>query len=618
VRGLKKYQELGLLSSVLIMILPPHAHAQNIATYEITDTSLASPEGVGGEETVITWQDIDTYQENFLTKALPYVPSVNLTTGGPPGRLGDFTIRGARSSQNLVLVDGIYANDPASGGGVDLSNFLNADLEKIEILPGPQTLIYGPGALGGVIQLMPQKGRGKPSLKGHAEGGSFRTAYGFLTGQGEEGPLQFSATIAGFNRGPGSFVNPLHGNLQSDRYKNGTLSSRIGYALTDNWEVEGLIRYFEGRVQFDDTQFFPKENAFLPVRARNFTDAKTLLASLNNQWGDETWEHSLKATYSRTQRHNTTPTFHNTTLGEHPALFYRSDIALNDQNTLIAGLEGGQERATEQGLHKRNHGGLYVIHLFKPFPTTDLKGGIRFDKYQSLESRWTFNVGADQKMGDATVFRTSIGNNFKPPILSDLFQKTPFQVPNPHLKPEKSLSFEAGIDHVFAALHVKASLTGFVNKIDHITLSRRLQSGKFQRFNGAKRIAKGAELALGFHPIASLEGKIALTYTQARDYPHKRKSPLIPTFKGAGGLQWQALPDLSFFVQGYGVTSRKDSVTKHRLSPYGVLHVGGGYDVTPQASFFWRIENLTNKHYEDVFGHGNRGRGFFIGLEAKT
>lgn len=282
------------------------------------------------------------------------------------------------------------------------------------------------------------------------------------------------------------------------------------------------------------------------------------------------------------------------------------------------GLDGGQERVKEHSLHTRNHGGIFLIHLFKPFQTTELKGGIRLDKYQSLGTRFTFNVGMDQKVTETTVLRTSGGNNFKAPILSDLFQKMPFQVPNPHLKPEKSWSFEIGVDQVFYEEKAKASLTGFLNKIDHIALTRQLQNNKYQRFNGEKRVAKGVEMALSLHPISSVEGKIALTYTHARDYPPKRESPLIPAFKGAGGIQWQVLSNLSFFIQGYGVTSRKDSITKRTLSPYGVLHIGGAYDVTKYASFFWRIENLTNKHYEEVFGYGTRGRGFFVGLEAKT
>lgn len=583
------------------------------------DTSLSSPsEAVGGHETFINAQEIETYQETFLKDALPYAPSINLNAFGPTGRQVDFTIRGARSTQNLVLVDGIYANDPAAGGGVDLANFLNSDLERIEILPGPQALAYGPGALGGVVQLIPKKGRGKPSLKGLAEGGSFRTAYGTITGQGEEGPLQFSATVAGFNRGPGSFVNQVHGNRQSDRYKNGTLSSRVGYALTDNWEVEGLVRYFEGKVQFDGDKFVPRENAFLPFKARNFTDTKTLLASLDNKWGNEAWEHSLKAAYSRSQRNTTTPTYHNETIGEHPLLLYRSEIKINAQNSTMAGLDGGQERAKEPSLHKRNHGGIFLIHLFKPFQTTELKGGVRLDKYQSLGNRFTCNVGADQKVTDTTVLRVSVGNNFKAPVLSDLFQTTSWGIPNPALKPEKSRSIEAGIDQTFFEEKGKASLTGFLNQIEHITLSRRLSNGKYQRFNGEKRVAKGVEVALSLKPIPSLECKIALTETHARDFPNKKKSPLIPSFKGAGGIQWQALADLSLFIQGYGVTKRKDSVTKHTLSPYGVIHIGGAYDVNKNAALFWRIENLGNKHYEEVFGYGTRGRGFFIGLEAKT
>jgi vitamin B12 transporter len=202
--------------------------------------------------------------------------------------------------------------------------------------------------------------------------------------------------------------------------------------------------------------------------------------------------------------------------------------------------------------------------------------------------------------------------------LSDLFQTTQWGIPNPALKPEKSRSVEAGIDQTFLCDQAKASLTGFINEIKNITLSRRLSSGKYQRFNGEKRVAKGLEVALSLKPIPTLECKVVLTATHARDFPRSHKSPLIPEFKGAGGLQWQALSDLSFFIQGYGVTKRIDSVTKRTLSPYGIVHIGGAYDVNKHAALFWRIENLTNKHYEEVFGYGTRGRGFFIGIEAKT
>ena len=588
-------------------------------TYEVTATSLpSSPDSTGGYETVINDTEIEDYQEIFLKDALPYAPSVILNSNGTLGRQVDFSIRGARSSQNLVLVDGIYVNNPASGGNVDLSNFLNADLERIEVLPGPQSLAYGPGALGGVIQLIPKKGHGKPSLKAHGEGGSFRTKYGTITAQGEEGPLQFSATAAGFKRGPASFTNHHHGNRQSDRYRNETLSSRIGFAVTDNWEIEGLVRYINGKTQFDSPKFVPEENIFLPFEAKNFSDTQTFLSSLENKWGSERGDHSLKASYSRIQRKTIMPFFHNTTIGEHPLLAYLSEIKLNSQNTLMGGLEGGQERAKDLELHKRSHGGVFLIHLFKPFEYTKLKGGVRLDRYEFLGNHVTFNIGADQKVTSTTTLRTSYGTNFKPPVLSDLFQKGLFQTPNSLLKPEKSRSFEVGFDQTFYQDKVKASLTGFLTKIEKITLSRRLPDGKWQRFNGGRRETKGFEAAFSLKPIPTLEFKTALTLTHSQDFSPARKSPLIPLFKGAGGMQWQAIPDLSFFIQGYGVTARKDSVAKRKLAPYGVIHLGSSYDVHKHATLFWRVENITNKHYEEVFGYGMRGRAFFIGLEAKT
>lgn len=600
---------------VCALLCASPAFAEDV--YEVTASSLSSPlDPIGGQETIISSKEIDSYQETFLKESLVYAPSVNVTSNGPLGRQVDFSIRGARSPQNLVLVDGIYVNDPASGGGVDLANFLNADLERIEVLPGPQSLAYGPGALGGVIQLIPKRGQGKPSLKVHGERGSFDTQYGTVTAQGEEGPLTFSATAAGLSRGPAPFTNPLHGNRQGDDYTNGTFSSRLGYALTDNWEIEGLIRYVQGKVQFDE----PKKvgNFFLPFEAQNFSNMRTLLTSLESKWGCERWDHSLRASYAQTYRKTDTPSFHTATTGEHPLLAYHSEFKINSQNTLLGGLEGGQELAKIPALYKRTHGGIFLIHTFKPFEPTTLKGGVRVDQYQALGSRVTFNLGAEQKITPSTTLRTSYGTNFKPPVLSDLFQRTPWQIPNPLLKPETSQSFEVGIDQLFCDKALIASLTGFITKIDHITLSRRLPEGSWQRFNGEQRLTQGFEIALSVKLLRTLEAKTALTLTHARDLPRKRKSPLIPNFKGAGELHWQALPDLSFFVQAYGVASRKDSVTQKTLAPYALVTVGGAYDVNRHASLFWRVENLGNTYYEDLFGYGVRGRAFYFGVEAKT
>jgi vitamin B12 transporter len=386
--------------------------------------------------------------------------------------------------------------------------------------------------------------------------------------------------------------------------------------VTDNWEVEGLIRYTEGKVQFDEPR--SQAGVFFPFEAQNFTNSQILLTSLENKWGTECADHSLKASYSQTNRKTDTPFFHNATTGEHPFLVYKTEVKLNSQNSTQLGLDGGQERAKEPDMHKRTHGGVFLIHAYKPFMDTTVRAGVRGDHYESLGSRVTFSVGVEQNLTCTTLFRTSLGTNFKPPVLSDLFQRTPWQVPNPFLKPEKSQSFEAGIDQVLWEEKMTVGLTGFMTRIDQITLSKQLAMGAWQRFNGGRRIAKGGETALSLKPVKTLEVKVALTFTQAHDFPNREKSPFIPEVKGALGANWQIFPDFSIFAQLYGVTTRKDSVTKKNLTPYGLVNIGSTYDVNAHANLFWRIENLTDKRFEEVYGYGVRGRAFFFGIEAKT
>ncbi|MBL8677015.1 MAG: TonB-dependent receptor, partial [Alphaproteobacteria bacterium] len=162
------------------------------------------------------------------------------------------------------------------------------------------------------------------------------------------------------------------------------------------------------------------------------------------------------------------------------------------------------------------------------------------------------------------------------------------------------------------------SLTAFLTQIDKITLSKSLMNGKWQRYNGGRRITQGIEIYLGFNPIKDIEIKTSFTINHARDYPGKVPSPLIPLFKGAGEVYWQTTKSLSLFMQAYGVSSRKDSVSKKTLAPYGLIYVGGAYKIIQHLALFGRIENLTNKRYEEVFGYGTRGRALYLGLEATT
>jgi len=584
--------------------------------YEVVAPPLVTPPSA--EDTHISAKEIHEYQEIFLKDALPYSPSVTFVSNGPTGQQTGLYIRGATTSQNLVLVDDIYVNNPAApGSGAEISQFLNADMETLEVLPGPQALAYGPGALGGVVIMKPKKGKGKPSLKVHGEGGSFKTRYGYLTTQGEHDRFQFASTLSGFGRGPAPFTNPLHGNRQADNYTNETVTGRLGYAVTDNWEVEGLVRYTEGRVQYNDTQ--QVGSFYVPVEAQNFTETDMVLSSLENRWGGESMEHSLKATYFKSNSQNITPFGQNTTTGAHPLGIYRMEAKLHPRHTLLGGLMGGQERATQATLYTRNHGGIYAIYLFKPWDSLTLEGGLRGDQYQHLGGRGTYNLRAAYDLTCTTRLRVGYGTNFKPPTLSDLFQTGPFAVPNPSLQPEIGKSVEVGIDQSLFHTCVGIHLTGFLNRIDQIALSRQVAGGGWQKYNGSRRDIQGLELSLPIKLLKTLEMKPMITLTRARDFPGDVTSPLIPTFKGALTLTWQATCDLSFFVQATGVNARIDSApTRQKLSPYGLVNLGGSYSLTPRVAFFGRVENLGNKRYEEVYGYGMRGTGFFFGLEAKN
>ncbi|WP_331256533.1 TonB-dependent receptor [Candidatus Bealeia paramacronuclearis] len=588
-------------------------------SYEVISTSLFSEKNTGGDTQNLNLKDLESIQEPFAQKQLERLPSLNITPTGPQGRTIEYTLRGAKSSQNAVFLDGVLVNNPASGGKFDFADLLVEDLEEIEVLPGANSVIYGANALGGVIHLKTKKGRGKPRGLAKGGAGNFKTQQGHIEAQGEFHNLNFYGSGTGYKSGKGDFRNKVHNNIESDYYRNSTVSSSLGMTPNDNTEIGGFVRSMDANVQFDNSQFVPLENAYLPFASDSFSHTRTTLGGIHGDLNsfDNFWEHHLILGAARTKRETTTPGFSSLTQGQNSHLKYYEDLNWASWTTSTLGFDLGHEKVQDSfsGKHDRDQHALFFQEKFKPWKSTELTSGIRYDHYSFGGRRVNYRLGASHTFGNSRL-RSSFGTGFKPPVLSDMFNIGPFALPNPQLKAETNHSFDMGFDHKLNE-KFEGSFTVFYNRIENIVISQRV-GNQFQRVNGGRRTARGLEGTLAHKPFETLKLRTSATLTRAYDHHLQKRAPNISVLKGTLEAFWKPFQKVELFVTTLCKSSQIDAVTSKILKPFTKVNVGGKYHFYEHVSLFGRIDNITNRQYEEVFGYSVRGRLFLMGLEVRT
>ncbi|MGZ0188055.1 MAG: TonB-dependent receptor [Alphaproteobacteria bacterium] len=208
-------------------------------------------DSVGSAVTVIEREDIQRKQVRLLSDILREVPGVALSRGGPVGSLTQVRIRGAEANQTLVLIDGVEVNDPSGASEFDLSTILADDVQRIEVLRGPQSALYGSDAIGGVINIITIKGEGGTSIRARVEGGSFNTLNATAGVSGADGAVDYALGVSGFRTAGVSAAPKSQGNTERDGYENLTASAKLGWQANEILEFELFGRVMDSEIESD-------------------------------------------------------------------------------------------------------------------------------------------------------------------------------------------------------------------------------------------------------------------------------------------------------------------------------------------------------------------------------
>ncbi|MDZ5650781.1 TonB-dependent receptor plug domain-containing protein [Nitrospirillum sp. BR 11828] len=625
----------AVLSTAALVALSPHARADAgddgdaITDIVVAATRVPTPVSqVASSVTLITAADIAAKQAQTLPDALKDVPGLNMVqTGGPGGQAYVF-MRGANSNHVKVLVDGIDMGDPGNpNAAFDFGQFLTPDIERVEVLRGPQSGLYGSDAIGGVINIITKAGDGPARLTAGIEGGSFDTFNQNGGVSGATGPLHYAATIAHFRSGA-TPVTPLDllaagEKRNDDGYDNVTASAKLGYDVSDTVDLGLVGRYTKTDLRFtgDDFSTFPShpaaqqsQNDTLQYYTRGTAHVSLLDGRLNQ---------TLGVAYGSVKTSARSPDSGDTYyVGDRVKVDWQADYAVSAQHTLVVGAEHQRDAIHQPVAADTTLDGGYAelqSTLFENFHDTV---SVRYDGNDRFGGTLTYRVAPTYLVAaTGTRLKASVGSGFKAPSLSEMFQDYPAFgfFGNPKLKPESSTGYDLGVEQDMAAGRVQAGATWFhIDFTDLIT-----QNASFTSYaNIGKAHSQGVEGFVVVKPLETVTVRLDYTYTQAYDDVLNQELLRRPRHKGSVDVRWQATDRLSLdgdvvavgsFIDG----NRDFSIPRLKAPGYATVDLAANYDLSETVTVYGRVTNLLDKDYQNPTGFLRPGRGVFGGVRAR-
>jgi vitamin B12 transporter len=588
------------------------AEEQTLEEIVVTATRVEEPTGeTTSDVRVIKEEDIKKAAVDFITDVLRKVPELNLLQNGGVGKVATVLLRGGNSSQTLVMVDGVKVNSPTLGT-FDFSGISVNDIERVEIVKGPQSTFYGSEAMAGVINIITKKGKGKPGIDTSFESGSFGTYKPSFTFSGGDEKLDYRLTGSYFHT---DGISVAKTGTERDGYKNLSFSGKFGIRPSEKIELEFTGKYYYDRNDLDafgqdDPNYIQYGNHYLiSGRGRVFvTDnwEQVLLLSnvrdsLKYRDPDTAWNNSEFITAL-----NTADWQHN---------FY-----LFSNYILTAGIEYRKETGEDVGSSDRSiwNNAFYLNNKVKLFnETIVINAGLRYDDHETFGSETTYRIGALYDISSIAIrIKSSYSTGFRAPTLNELYYEDPWgSKGNPDLKPEKIQSWEIGLDKDIIKERVSISVIYFNQYYKDLIQWEEIAPWIYSPQNVAKAEIRGIETNAKIRLKDHINIQAGYTYLDTKDKRTGQELQLRP--KNKVNLSAGFSIGKASVVANYTfVSERFDSALEKDLSSYSLVDLSGNYDVTKNFMLFGRIDNLFNENYEESGSYETPGLSFFGGVRV--
>ena len=607
---------------------------------QIVVTGARSPlkiEQIGSAVTVITREDIERREARHVTDLLRTVPGFSVSHSGVTGSQAQVRVRGAEANHVLVLIDGIRANDPATGDEFRWEYLSASNIERIEVVRGPQSSLWGSDAVAAVVHIITRSESSTSSGDVYAESGSFNTRNAGLNGAISGGAWVLRGGIESLTT-DGSNVSRTGTEKDGADLTTASLSARL--AASESLSFSMGLRSVDAWSQYDPVDFIVTG---LPADGDVAADVQNLYAQVGAILappGSRVSQQINIRYFDSDNRNLVDGALDSSTASDRVTFAYQADIGIGE-NLLSLALEREETRFEQSG----------AVIFGDPNQTQEMDVNSAIAEFQGLSTErltWIVSLRADDnsdfddafngrvslayELSDTTTLRGSIGTGQKNPTFIERFGYFPGQfIGNPELKPEHSVSYDVGVDQHFAddRLFVQVSLfqqdlteeiNGFVfDPVTFLSTAENMQ-GKSKR--------SGVELAARFAASESIGLAAHYTYTDSKeqDFLGNDVGELRrPRHAGGVSLDYKSSNERfsTTLNADYGGTRSdifyppwpepSEIVT---LDNYWLLDLAMQYHVTPSVTLFARGSNLLDEDYEQVYGYRTPGRAAWFGARV--
>lgn len=618
------------------LLLSTSALAQGVLPLDasailVTATRAPTPiDRLPSSITVLDKAAIDRAQDIAVSDLLLRTPGVSLSRTGGYGTNTLLRIRGAEPDHTVVVIDGVKLNDPAAAsGGYNFANLLVGDAARIELLRGPQSILWGSQAIGGVVNVVTALPESELGASFDVEAGSRETVSARAGLGGKTGPLTWRVGANAFTTEGISAIAPAFGGRERDGYTNLGLTGRAELVVAEGVSAELRGFYSHGRTDIDSTTADTPEYAL----NREFVGYAGLSVDLfggrfHNRFGYG---------YTDTNRDNFNPARARQhsfdSAGRNQRFEYQGSFAIAEGWNALFGAE--QERSRFRSVSP-------PASLARPIPAPargstritsfygqvtgellqglTLTGGARHDEHSQFGGRMLFSAGGVWALPTHSILRASYGEGFKAPTLYQLFSN----FGNSALAPEQAHGWEGGIEqHLFdgalslAATYFKRST---IDQIDCPGCTPTPGSGHYQ--NIARAEARGIE-AVAVARIGerlTIDGSFSWVNTQNRSPGTMFGNWLArrPRYaaNGSATYVWPSGLSTGLAVRWSG-RSFDNAANSIRLDDYTLVDLRAELPLSPAVRLFGRVENLFDEKYMTAYRFGTLGRSIYAGLRGR-
>jgi len=585
--------------------------------------------------TLINSSEIAGKQKSGVIDLLREAPGMAAVQSGGPGAMSNIFMRGANTNHTLVVLDGVVLNDPSSvNGAYDFSSLSTDNIERIEIVRGPQSTLYGSDAIAGIINIFSRPPSEGFKLYLNAETGSNNLYKGNFSVSGKTGVLSYDINYMKLKTDGISAASAEYGNTEKDKFESNLFASNLRVNISSGLTAGLIYRYTKSKADLDQNEKLGDDPNY-----RTDFEEHLMRSTIDAEIIKGGWEATLGFSSIRKISHTiddiddlhpsvSSYSFNNSTRTKFDL---QNNFYFFENNSIILGIETGVEKANTNYYSESSWGpyysefpeqsirttGIYIQDQFSIAENMHSSIGLRYDHNEKFGGEATFRIAPSYFIqATGTKIKATYGTGFKAPSLYYLFDPI---YGNAGLKPEKSRGWDAGVEQYLFNYKFSLGVTLFgISFNDMIGMD-----ANYKAININKAESNGVEAYINYSGPFTLKANYTYTYAVDKsDNSSEKGLRLIrrPMHKASLEAQYSFFGYLNVIASLIYTGEREDkdysgyTAVRVTLPDYSLLNVSAFYKITSYFTLKARIDNMFDKYYEDVLYYGSMGRNFAVGF----